>query len=229
MKEKHKERAIQLRKKGETYSEILKKVPVAKSTLSLWLRDIELFEPQKKRIIRLRRAAQEKGAHIRRKQRVKRTQDIIHKAQGEIGTISKRELWLIGVALYWAEGVKEKNHGGACMLEFTNSDPSMISIFILWLTRCCGVESDRMNAQVYIHENHRDNIEAVERYWRRITGLRKEQFRNAYFKKHNPKTVRHNTGRLYRGNLRVIVSKSSDIVRRVSGWVHGIERGLKNY
>ncbi len=37
-----KEKAIALRKQGKTYSEILAKIPVAKSTLSLWLHDVGL-------------------------------------------------------------------------------------------------------------------------------------------------------------------------------------------
>ena len=44
---KEKEKAIKFRKEGFFYSEILKKVPIAKSTLSLWLRSVGLTERQK--------------------------------------------------------------------------------------------------------------------------------------------------------------------------------------
>ena len=37
-----KARAIQLRKQGKTYSEIMKEAPVAKATISLWLHDVQL-------------------------------------------------------------------------------------------------------------------------------------------------------------------------------------------
>lgn len=49
-KSKLKEKAVALRKEGKVYSEILKEVPVAKSTLSLWLRDVGLAKAQKQRI-----------------------------------------------------------------------------------------------------------------------------------------------------------------------------------
>jgi transposase len=42
--------AIQLRREGYSYSEILKKVPVAKSTLSLWLRSVNLTNSQKQKL-----------------------------------------------------------------------------------------------------------------------------------------------------------------------------------
>ena len=71
--------AIQLRKQGFTYSEILEKIPVAKSTLSLWLRRVGLTTRQKQRITKKRRQAQFRGAMARKKQRrksIKRITDL---------------------------------------------------------------------------------------------------------------------------------------------------------
>mgnify|MGYP000140241659 CR=1 FL=1 len=50
VKSLEKEKAITMRKEGKTYSQILAVVPVAKSTLSLWLQDvgrIQRLRPQK--------------------------------------------------------------------------------------------------------------------------------------------------------------------------------------
>jgi len=44
------ERARELRKSGQSYSEIQKEVHVAKGTLSLWLRDIKLSDFHKEAI-----------------------------------------------------------------------------------------------------------------------------------------------------------------------------------
>jgi len=51
LKLQEKEKAILLRKEGLSYNEILKQVPVAKSSLALWLQSIELSEKQKQRLI----------------------------------------------------------------------------------------------------------------------------------------------------------------------------------
>src|SRR3989338_516629 len=45
-----KEKAIRLRKKGLSYKEILQKIPVCKSTISLWVRDVVLTKEQHKRL-----------------------------------------------------------------------------------------------------------------------------------------------------------------------------------
>ena len=55
-KREEKEKAINLRKEGKTYSEILSVVPVAKSTLSLWLHSTKLAKKQKQRITEKRLA-----------------------------------------------------------------------------------------------------------------------------------------------------------------------------
>jgi transposase len=61
VKVKEKEIAIELRRQGYSYSEILKRVPVAKSTLSLWLRSLGLAKQQKQRLTEKRLAALKRG------------------------------------------------------------------------------------------------------------------------------------------------------------------------
>jgi len=49
------------------------------------------------------------GAMQRRDERIALTKQIKDKARKEVGKLSKRELWLIGVVLYLAKGSKEKD------------------------------------------------------------------------------------------------------------------------
>lgn len=86
-----KEKACALRRQGYVYSEIRKQIPVAKSTLSLWFRDVGLAEPQKQRITQKKRETQAKGARAKHEQRVKRTLEIKTAAHKEIGDISKND------------------------------------------------------------------------------------------------------------------------------------------
>ena len=50
MKFKERIKAVALRKKGRSYSEIIKKIKVSKGTLSVWLKDVELTYKQKERL-----------------------------------------------------------------------------------------------------------------------------------------------------------------------------------
>lgn len=222
MKPELKKRAVKLRKEGKTYSEILTEVPVAKSTLSLWLRDVGLSKPQKQRITKKRREAQRRGAKAKREQRIAKTKRIKEKARAEIGELTERELWLIGIALYWAEGTKEKPYRTSVRVEFANSNSHMVALFVEWLTDIVGVAREDVTFWIYIHESSENSIAKVKQHWSGATGFPKESFSDVHYKKHNPKTIRKNTGNNYYGMLAVRINKSTDLNRKISGWVEGI-------
>ncbi len=67
--------AIALRKKGLSYREILKRVFVAKSTLSLWLGDVGLSKKQKQRITQKRIEAGGGGGKKPKKKKNKKTEE----------------------------------------------------------------------------------------------------------------------------------------------------------
>ncbi len=221
-KNKEKERAIILRSKGFSYNEILREIPVAKSTLSLWLRSVGLSKPQKQIISQKRRDAQVNASKARHDQRVSLQENIYVKSEKEIGELSKRELWLIGIALYWAEGSKEKEYRPGTGVIFSNSDPEMIRLFLGWLFICCGVEKDSIKFEIYIHGIYKNRFDETKRYWSKITDFSIDKFDTVYFKKHNIKTKRRNSGDLYNGLLRVKVRASSTLQRKIAGWTKGI-------
>src|SRR4051812_29593757 len=94
-----KEKAIALRKEGDTYSEILKQVPVAKSTLSEWLKNVGLSKPEFQRLTVKKLAAAKRGGEAKRQQRILRMEKIRTEALKNITHVSNRELWLIGIIL----------------------------------------------------------------------------------------------------------------------------------
>ena len=217
-----KEKAIELRRKGFSYSEILKEVFVAKSTLSLWLREVGLSVPQKQRITEKRIEAQKRGAESRGTDRIKRQMNIIEEASKEIAFISNRELWLIGIALYWAEGAKEKDYHHGSRASFSNSDPRMIKLFIKWLKECVNIPDTEISADLYIHESHRNNVNKVLNFWRTYLEVPSSFLKYTYFKRNKINTKRRNVGSLYYGLLRVNMKASSNLNRRIAGWIQGI-------
>lgn len=217
-----KERAIQLRREGKTCSEILKEVPVAKSTISLWLKEVGLSVPQRQRITEKRMAAQKRGAEARKRDRIKRQTQIMEISRKEIKSISSRELWLIGIALYWAEGSKEKEYSPGTKASFSNSDPKMIAIFLKWLKECVRLQDEDISADLYIHDSHKGNVEKVLDYWQEILNVPRSFFKFTYFKRNKINTKRKNIGALYYGLLRVNMRASSQLNRRIAGWIQGI-------
>lgn len=221
-----KNKAIELRKQGLSYREILETIPVAKSSLSLWLRSVGLSKKQKQRLTEKKISSALRGAKRKKEIRITATNEIKNKARKEIGEITKRELWLVGVALYWGEGSKEKNHRPGSGLQFSNSDPRMIKLYLGWLYKIMTVTKERIIFDIYIHENYKDNIDRVINYWSDCTGFSKDYFKHVYFKKNKIKTNRKNVGSDYYGLLRINVKNSSSLNRMVAGWIEGIN---KNY
>lgn len=216
-----KEKAIILRKKGFSYNEILENVSVTKSTLSIWLRNVGIAKRQKQRLTEKRRDAQQKAQEACKKNRVIKEKKIIEKAKQEIGKISQRDLWLIGIAIYWAEGAKQKANNVSQGVSFGNSDPKMILLFRRWLNKCCGIKNKRICYRIYIHE--KADIEKAKKFWSNLLG---EKIEKTYLKKHNPKTIRKNIEENYNGLLRMDIKKSTDLNREISGWILGINKNF---
>jgi len=221
-KEKEKEIAINLRKQGKTYSEILSVVNVAKSTLAIWLQSVSLGKKQKQRITKERLAASQRGGDAKRKQRVEKQTKIFSQANLEIKNISSKELFLIGIILYWAEGAKEKEYRPGSQFEFSNMDPKMIQLMIVWLLKVCKINRNMLIFNIFLHESHKSRVEEVRVFWSKITGFPISSFSAVYWKRNKLKTNRRNTGEKYHGVLKIKVRTSSDLVRKIAGWSEGI-------
>lgn len=223
MSEKH--LAIEMRKNGFSYREIREKIPVAKSTLSLWFKDVNLSKPQKQRLTQKRIDAALRGAAVRKNQRIVLTKKIFDEATQEVDNITDRELWLIGVALYWAEGSKEKEHIVSQGVVFGNSDPLMIKLFLKWLQRCVKISHEDIGYSIYIHETSKRRTKEVKDYWAQIMSIDSKRI-PVYYKKHSTQSYRKNRGKNYYGVTRITVRKSSSLNRKISGWVNGICRSI---
>lgn len=222
LKQKEKQLAIKLRREGKTYSEILKVVPVAKSTLSLWLREVGLSKSQKQKLTAKKRAAQKRGGAARRRQRIELTERIFKESKAKVGVLSSRERLLISAALYWGEGAKEKPHRTSQGIDFGNTDPEMIKFFVEWLRECMDIKIKDFYFSLYIHENHKERLADVVSFWERSLGLKKLNIKYVYYKKHKPKTKRKNISEEYNGTLRVRVRNSVQLQRKISGLIYGI-------
>lgn len=225
MKLEEKQKAIKLRKAGRTYSEILSEIPIAKSTLSEWLKSVQLATPQKQRLTKKRKEASLRGGQARHKARISEVEALEHKGRAEVDTLSARELWLIGIALYWAEGSKQYEHSPSTGIMFSNSDPQMIHVFLKWLKQM-NVPSSEIYFELYVHDTRKSEALTFKNWWVRQLDISPRQLNRIYFKKGNPKTNRKNIADLYHGLVRIKVNSSTILNRKINGWIHGIVASL---
>lgn len=217
-----KNKVIKLRKEGKTYSEIMRLVPVAKSSISLWLKEVGLSKAQKQRITKKRIDAAHRGGEARKQERLRVSNEIFSRSEKDIREITHRELWLIGVALYWAEGSKQKFNSVAQGVKFSNSEPRMIRIYLRWLMEVCKISIDRIHFCIYIHEIYKFRFKKVKKFWSKETGFPVSSFDKIYLKRHTTKTNRKNIGNMYNGGICVVVRRSTALNRQIEGWVRGI-------
>jgi hypothetical protein len=141
--------------------------------------------------------------------------------------LSERELWLIGIALYWAEGSKQNTRSPSTGIQFGNTDPQMLRVFMAWLKNQ-GISNDFIIFEIYIHQDRIEETPYFLDWWRRELLLPSDHHFRRYTKKGNPKTKRSNVGDLYHGLVRIRVRSSTVLNRQVHGWVKGIDAAVGN-
>ncbi|MEK7625280.1 MAG: hypothetical protein AAB467_02940 [Patescibacteria group bacterium] len=213
-------KAIEMRRDGATYSEILKVIPVAKSTLSLWLRKVGLSVPQKQRITEKRLAAVKRGGLAKRQQRLDLIEQIEKLAISEIGKLDRKVFWMVGAALYWAEGNKQKSHDVSCPVKFSNSDPRMVRFFYKWLLDFCDLSVHDIYFEIYLHRGC--PVDEIKKFWSDELGIGFEMFDRVRYKPNKFRGYKKNTGDEYHGLVRINVRRSANLNRKISGWVKGL-------
>jgi hypothetical protein len=147
------ERARELRTQGLDYEEIAGALGVAKSSISLWVRDLP--RPARLSYEECRKRAAE-GAHrywaAERPVREAARAATRETAAAQIGTLTDRELLIAGAIAYWCEGGKSKSYTRSDRVIFTNSDPALIRFFLRFLN-VTYTPRRNLTFRVYIHEN----------------------------------------------------------------------------
>lgn len=85
-------------------------------------------------------------------------------------TAEELVLFGLGVGLYWGEG--NKAHQNAVRLG--NSDPELLKLYILFLTKLCRVKKEALKFDLQIFSDI--NVDSALNYWTRELNVKSEQF-----------------------------------------------------
>lgn len=211
--------AQKLRSQGKSIKEIAKLVNVSQSTASLWCRDI-ILSPKQIKLLEKQGKDPNYGNRLlyaRKVRNLKKRQIYQLKKKGmkELGRLSKRDLFVSGAALYWAEGFKKDKQVG-----FANSDPQMIKFFLRWLKVCFGYTEKDISVKVTANISHEYRIQEIERYWSDLTKIPINEFKKPFFQKVIWKKDYDDPTR-YFGVLRIRVRKSTSFLRKIHGFIEG--------
>ncbi|MBU4332576.1 hypothetical protein KKD19_05285 [Patescibacteria group bacterium] len=93
-------------------------------------------------------------------------------------SIEERELKLAGIMLYWGEG---SQWPGETAVDFANSNPGMIKIFLTFLRMICGVADSKLRIYLYCYANQKPK--KLMRYWSALTKISLQQFNKPYVRR----------------------------------------------
>lgn len=99
-----------------------------------------------------------------------------------------REIGTIGAMLYWGEGAKTGKLRKNNSVDFANSDPRMIKVFLVFLRKFCNIDESRLRCLLYCYSNQ--NVKKLVRFWSKTTKIPLSQFTKPYIKEDNRKNTR---------------------------------------
>lgn len=207
-----KEKAIRLRLENQlSYNAIRAQVPVAKSTLSEWLK---YFPLSKEKILELRRVAWKKNeakielfrTTMREKQELRDRREY-EKYLQKFNKISANSLFIAGLMLYLAEGSKTDRY----TLKVTNTDSRICRFFILWLEKFYGVPREKIKVQLQLYPTM--DIKKEVACWESELGLEDFQFYKAFIRELKPASFSYKNSS--RHGVCSVVLNNTEIKRRI--------------
>lgn len=221
-KPQQKLRALELRRKGYSVKEIAASLNVSKGSVSVWCEDVILTARQslklKEKQIFSGSVGRQIGAKKNKEKRLCAIEGHRNKGLKDIGALSNRDLFLLGIGLYWGEGVKSRSG----MTALVNSDPYVIKLGKLWLEQCLSVTTDSFSPYIYISETHQKRQGEILRFWSDEIGIKNEKFKIIILKS-KPKKFYENHNEYY-GVLSLRVVKSTDLKYRILGLIEACKQ-----
>ncbi len=183
-KSKEKLQALKLRRNGESIKIIARKLSVSVGSVSVWVRDIVLTQPQIENLQKRSTDAlfgkkkyyleQQKKKHEAKVERFTRS------GLKRLGKLSKRDVFILGTALYWGEGFKKDS-----LVGLGTSDPIAAKFFIYWLQTCFLIHKEDLIIGCPLITDIKTEFELLRGIGQMYLELQFSNFQNLFFKKLN--------------------------------------------
>jgi transposase-like protein len=215
VKTRERELARELRRaEGASIKEIARRTGAAQSSISRWVRDIELTEEQRED---LRIAAY--NGHVKGRTmnaRLRREARVMAQEEGRMLAAQGDRLFVTGCMLYWAEGGKARNQ-----VKFANSDPAMVAIFVRFLRTYWSLRDVDVRITCNLFADHVDRQREIEDFWLGIAGLSRDSLCTSTVNVYSKYSKKKRQNKLPYGTCRVTVSRTR-IVQSIYGAIQEI-------
>jgi hypothetical protein len=182
-----KNKAVLMRKNGASLAEISSELKIAKSTSSLWLSNTKLSPTAYKHLEDKQVLGRRNAIFFKKELRKNREEQFKKSAAEMIKKIkfSKEITKLCCSLIWWCEGNKNDS-----TVRFTNSDPTLINIFLSLLRSGFIINESKFRALVHLHSYHNEKDQM--KFWSKITKIPLNQFYKSYQKPNSGKRKHEN-------------------------------------
>jgi hypothetical protein len=172
------------------------------------VREVKMDKKAEDRITQIKKLAVDKAKKINHKKAVIRNKNCVGWIKNIfVGKkISVFEYQMICSLLYWGEGAIFSNR-----VEFTNSDPKMVKVFLDSL--CIGFGIDRLKIKVNLHLHKYHDELKQKKMWCNLLEISPNQFNKTFWKENSGKIKRLN----YPGCIRICYN-SKEIVDKIKSF-----------
>jgi len=204
MKTEEREFARKLRREdGLPINEIARRVGVSKSSVSLWVRDIELTAEQHATLRAMNPAYNRQLNGWLRVAERHRARRLAAQQSGRELARRGEPLHLAGCMLYWGEGAKGPPH----QVCFSNSDPEMVRLFVVFLKTYFEIDAGDIRISSHLFADHLVRQREVERYWLNVADLPDESLRKSVVNLYSRSSKRKRINKLPNGTCQVVLSR----------------------
>lgn len=211
-----KKQALHLRKQGDSYGDIVKKLNISKSTASYWLHNVPLTPEQRAKYYTKQIQILSLGPNSQKERRAREIEQIVRKAEQEIIFPLPFETFrLMGAALYWGEGGKGK------MAHITNADPHLILFAVKWIESVFRIPPVQLKASLNIYPQQKELD--IKKFWSDLTKIPLENFCKSYIK---PLSKNYKKNNLYYGTIRIYIPKSANLRHQIFGWIKAATKNI---
>jgi transposase-like protein len=213
-------RAIR-RDEGAPIKEIARRVGVAPSSVSVWVRDIELTAAQEQELLRRNPAYNRQPSGTKIQVANRRAERVAYQEEGRRLARRRESCHVAGCMLYWAEGEKDRN-----ALRFYNSDPEMVRFFVSFLKKYFDLRDEEIKITCNLFADHVQRQREIERFWLDVAQLSERSLCKSYVNVYSKHSKKKRTNRLPYGTVRVTVCRTR-VVQSVFGSIQeyaGFER-----
>jgi transcriptional regulator with XRE-family HTH domain len=193
------------RDEGASIKKIARRLGVSVSSISLWVRDIEL-SPEQRAALRNKVSGGWSANAVAARRRRNESQ------AGEHALVREADpLFVAGIMLFWAEGAKARNE--VCIV---NSDPELVRFFARFLRHFYRVPDERFRVGCNLFADHLARQREIEQFWLDTLELPRSCLRKSIVNVYSKYSQRKRKGRLPYGTCRLVVCDTS-VVQSIYG------------